>query len=182
MMNTKIIAAKLLKLAGDITPSKGVSYTGEDVLTEPTTPISILQDNTDEMVALLQALPAKSDIKESIKQFTDSAADVPRMLVQIAAQLRKLLQPGSDSKEIAKIKATSGLNDLVTMLETYSKDFSDLNDLASLLGSTSSKHTEKDKHKPIKHMLRRKEELKVPKPDLKSEEAISLDDLNSSET
>lgn len=180
-MSLHLIASQLLKLAGDSTNTKGVGYTGEEIISK-NTPVSVLQDNTDEMVALLQALPAKAEIKESISKLAEAANTVPRMLQQIASQLQALLQPGADSKEIAKIKATSGLNDFASMLETYSKDFSDLNDLATLLSSTSSKHTEKDKHKPIKHTLRRKEDMKVPKPEVKPEEdSISLEDLNSSD-
>jgi hypothetical protein len=45
----------------------------------------------------------------------------------------------------------------------------------------SSKHTEKDKFKPIKHTLRRKETLKSPKPDLEREESPDLNELNSTD-
>lgn len=179
-MSIDLIVSKLVKLAGDSTNTKGVGYTGEEV-SSTNTPVSLLQDSTDEMVALLQALPAKAEIKESISKLAEAANTIPRMLKQISSQLQALLQPGADSKEIAKIKATSGLNDFAALLDTYSKDFSDLNDLAVLLSSTSSKHTEKDKHKPIKHTLRHKEDMKVPKPDIKPEDTISLEDLNSSD-
>jgi hypothetical protein len=179
--NMKIykIISGLTKLAGDTTKAKGVSYSGQET-TVDSTPLTILQDNTDEMVALLQALPAKADIKESISELSDAANKVPRMLQQIASQLQSILQPGSDSKELAKIKATSGLNEFASMLETYSKEFSELNDLASLLSSTSSKHTEKDKSLPVRHTLRYKDDMKIPKPEIKPTEDNSLEDLDKS--
>lgn len=182
MTNIKKIALVLKKIAGDTTPSKGVGYVGEEKIpSTTTTTVSLLQENIDEFAALLQALPSKAPIKESITSLSEAATKVPQLLLEIAQQLKLVLQPGSDSKEVAKIKATSGLNDLSALLETYSKEFSELSDLANLLSSVSSKHTEKDKFKPIRHTLRRKEPLKSPKPNLDREESPDLNELNSTD-
>lgn len=170
------ISKQLLVLAGDTTPSKGVDYTGDKV-TKKVTPLSSLQENKDSLVLLLQTLPAKAPIKETIEMLASSAISVPEYLIKISSQLNDLLQPSLDTKEIAKIKATSGLTDLVSLLENYSREFQDLKEITDLLSVAASKHSDQDKNKPIRHTLRRKEEIKSPKPELDPKESIDLEKL-----
>jgi ABC-type transporter Mla subunit MlaD len=175
-MSTKIqkIAEGLTKLA-DTTNTRGVGYKGEDK-TVKVTPLGLLQDNTDEFVALLQDLPEKSEIKQAINALDDAATQIEKYLNKISTQLSEVLQPGQDTKEVAKIKATSELNELSAQLEQYSKNFGDLQELASTMKRLSIKHKAQEKHQPVKHKLRRTEDMKSPASKTSED---TLDDLLS---
>jgi glutaredoxin 2 len=157
-----IVIAGLTKLA-DATNTNGVGYRGEDK-TEKVTPMTLLQDNTDEFVALIQDLPAKADIRENIAHFDQAAHGIEQYLTKISSDLKEILEPGNDTKEVAKIKATSGLNEFADQLEQYAKNFSDLVELSSTMKKLSMKHREQEKHQPVKHKLRNKQEIKAPPP------------------
>lgn len=158
-----------LKSAGDVTPAQGVGFSGSET-TEEITPLSILQNNTDEFVALLQDMPSKSDIKQNILKLHSSITTVQDMLDQISKNLKDILEPGDDSRELAKIKATSGLNEFASLLETYSKELKDVQDLASTMKSLAGKYKEISKFKPVHHKLPHKEPIKTPKPETSTEE------------
>lgn len=166
------IVEGLSKLA-DTTPSRGVGYAGEEKV-QKITPLHVLEDNTDEFVALLQNLPENSEIKRSIAALHEAAAHVEKYLGKIAKELKDILEPGNDSKEIAKIKATSELNTLADQLEQYAKTFEDLQDLANTMKRLAIKHKEYEKHQPVKHKLRRTEDLKSPKLDVKDNDLAEL--------
>lgn len=164
------LVASLRKLS-DSTPANGVGYAGDEV-TEAVTPLSILQNNTDEFIVLLQTLPEKTGIKKDISALHGAVTVMRSSLDSIASELKDLLEPGNDSREVAKIKATSGLNDLASMLENYSKEFDDVEELASNMKDLAAKRAEHgdSKSKPVRHKLRFKEPIKTPKPETSTDE------------
>lgn len=172
MTRLNSIITGLAKLA-DTTQSEGVAYRGED-RTEKITPMNLLQDNTDEFVAIVQDLPEKAELKSSINHFNDAALGIEKYLTKISTELNAILEPGNDSKEIAKIKATSGLNEFADQLARYAKNFGELTELATTMKKLSLKHKEEEKHKPIRHKLRNKQEIKSPQPD---QQDMSIDSL-----
>jgi len=153
-------------LLADSTPPEDVSGKELDDTTEVATPLSVLQDNTDEFLVLMRTLPDDHELKKSIRILDLIANKLRNSMVDVASQLKDIL--ASDEEDIPQ----GDLNELAELIEANSNNFSDIIEFAGIMDKMAQQSEEEQKHKPVEHKL---EKIKLGPKKKKEEDKIELD-------
>lgn len=153
-------------LLADSTPPEDVSGKELDDTTEVATPLSVLQDNTDEFLVLMRTLPDDHELKKSIRILDLIANKLRNSMVDVASQLKDIL--ASDEEDIPQ----GDLNELAELIEANSNNFSDIIEFAGIMDKMAQQSEEEQKHKPVEHKL---EKIKLGPKKKKEEDSIELD-------
>lgn len=160
------IANELVSIAekvADTTPTDGVSIKHNVKTDKRATPLSLLQENSDDFLLLMRTLEGNSDLKKKISNLNSSASNIQRELQSISKELEEILSPDNEDLQLE-----GDLNTFASSLGEYSKEFSELVKLASLMYSMSKQGTTEEKHKPVEHKL---DKIKIV-PEPKKEDII----------
>ena len=148
-------------ILADVTPSEDVSNDQQDDVNEVVTPLSLLNDNSDEFLVLMRTLPENHELKKSIRTLDMIVNKVKSSLSDVSKQLKEVLE--SENEEIPE----GDFSQLADLLETYSNEFSEVIEFASIMENMAKQSSEEQKHKPVEHKL---EKIKLGPKKVKNED------------
>lgn len=158
------------KLADSVEP-ESVSILDEDILEEET-PVMLLQENIDSFSLLLRTLDNNNELIKDIKTFDSITHKLESIIQDIVKGMREALQ--IEEEDLPE----GDLNEFINSLETYSKEFTDLLELSSIMKDIIEETKEEKKSQPVEHKL---EKIKIGpeknKKDIEKED-IPKEDIN----
>lgn len=150
----------ILEKIADATAPEGVSTKNIPNKERQATPLALLQENSDDFLLLMHTLDPNSPIKHQVEDLYSAANNVQRNLQDISKELLDVLSAGEEDLQLE-----GELNTFASALGNYSKEFSELVSLSSLMHSMIKQEEKEEKHQPVEHKL---EKVKIA-PEKKEE-------------